>query len=194
MTSRIYRRLALSFSLALLGCLSLPTAVRAQDAAPASGGFLSPSAGAFGAVGQWVYSVADPGEFPPLWLDKTGGGDWRFIFQPAADTFIVRNFSVGGTLKLVKAGNYSEFGIGARAGYNIGLTSLVSLWLRGSLFYDHSSNNGMASSSATVCDIRLPFLFHVAPHFFLGIGPSVKIMVSGGDPTVGLTSVVGGYL
>lgn len=166
-----------------------------------SGGGLSavsPSAGGFGATGQWVFSLADPREFPFL-LTKTGGDPWHLLIQPSADTFIAPNVSVGGLLKLERDGGGTDVGVGARAGYDVRLTSLVSLWIRGGLFYHHFSPNTGPSGSQTLLDVKIPALFHIVPHFFLGVGPTLTVILQhsnnqGGDTTVGLTAIVGGYL
>ena len=50
----------------------------------------------------------------------------------------------------------------------------------------------------TQLDIKAPFLFHVIPHFIVGIGPTLQIWLQRGnmqpkDATYGLGAIVGGY-
>jgi hypothetical protein len=154
------------------------------------------SAGPFGAPGQWVYSLVSPNEFP-LEISKTGDSDWGLTLRPAADTFIVRNVSVGGIVTLSKYGGGSDIGVGARAGYNVGLTSLVTIWIRGGLYYHHQSVDNGPSSSQTLLDITVPFLFHIVPHFFVGLGPMFHLPLQQTqgpkDATYGITGIVGGW-
>ena len=178
-------------------------AARADEtAAPADGGSargsFAVSSGPFGEKGQWVYSISDPNEFPFHFL-KPGGGAWDLLIQPAADTFIAPNVSVGALLKFQKSGGGTEIGIGARFGYNAVITSLVSVWIRGDVFFDHQSNNTPPSSTQTQFDLKAPFLFHLVPHFFLGVGPTFQVWLQRSgmqtrDSTFGLGAIVGGYL
>jgi hypothetical protein len=177
--------------------MSLPTArAHAQVGATSAGGLaaVSPSADTFGTTGQWVYSLSDPSEFPFI-LNKTGGGPWHLLIQPSADTFIAPSVSVGGLLKFERAGGNTTVGVGARAGYDLRLTSLVSLWIRGGLFYQHFSPAMGPSASQTFLDVKIPALFHLVPHFFVGVGPTLTVVLQGvGDTTIGLSAIVGGYL
>ncbi len=155
---------------------------------------VAPAASAFGAAGQWVYSLSDPGEFP-FFVLKTGSNPWHVLVQPSADTFIVPNVSVGGLLKFERNNGTTDVGVGLRAGYDLHFTSLVSLWIRGGLYYHHYSPNNGPSGSETHLDIKLPALFHLVPHFFLGVGPTISLpLQGGGDSTFGLGAIVGGYL
>ncbi len=154
-------------------------------------------AGLFGEARQWVYSISDPNEFP-FWIKKTGDGDWDLTFRPALDVFVARNISVGGVVTLSSNGGASDIGLGARAGYNVPLTSLVSLWIRGGLYYHHLEINNGPIINETVMDLTVPFLFHLVPHFFVGAGPLFHLPLShtqnATDPTYGLTAIVGGWL
>ena len=197
-------RALVALTLTLAGVASSAGA-HAQDAAgesaaaPASGSGGSPSHGgaAFGQAGQWVYSVAGEGDFP-FWLSKTGGGDWAMAIRPAVDTFILRSVSVGGIVTLRKDGNGSDVGVGVRAGYHIPITSLVSFWARGGVYFHHYSQNNGPSGGQTSIGINAPFLFHILPHAFAGVGPFFSVPVqnsdstAGSDSTFGLTAILGG--
>jgi hypothetical protein len=73
------------------------------------------------------------------------------------------------------------------------------LWLRGGLSFDHFSSNNGPDRSITTLGVSAPFLFHLVPHFFMGVGPFFSIPLSDSqamaskDPTFGLTAIVGGY-
>lgn len=191
-------RVALVVAFASLAA-AVPCVAAAEETAAASRGgspldAVAPAAGAFGATGQWVYSLSDPAEFPFLLL-KTGNSPWHVLIQPSADTFIAPNVSVGGLLKFERSNGTTDVGVGVRAGYDLHFTSLVSLWMRGGIFYNHYSVNNGPSGSNTSLDIKLPVLFHLVPHFFLGVGPTVGLpLQGGGDTTFGLGAIVGGYL
>jgi hypothetical protein len=164
------------------------------QARPAHAQTVVPSADSFGATGQWVFSLSDPSEFPFI-LNKTGSGPWHILVQPSADTFIAPHVSVGGLLKVDRSAGNTTVGVGVRAGYDLRFTSLVSLWIRGGLLYQHFSPAMGASGSQTQLDIQIPALFHLVPHFFMGVGPTISVILQGGgDTTIGLSAIVGGYL
>jgi hypothetical protein len=142
--------------------------------------------------------MATPDEFP-FWLFKTGGSDWDLKVQPSADTFIAPDLSVGGVVRFHTNGAFTDVGLGGRAGYAIPLGARASLWLRGGVFFHRTSFSGGGSSTETVLDLRAPFLFHIAPPFFVGVGPFVALPIqrsddSPKDATFGLMAIVGGYL
>ena len=157
-------------------------------------GAISPSSSGFGATGQWVFSLSDPAEFPFLLL-KNGSNPWHVLVQPSADTFLFPEVSVGGLVKFERNGGTTDVGVGARVGYDLHFTGLVSLWLRGGLFYHPLSVNNGPSRSETFLDLQAPALFHLVPHFFLGAGPTISLPLQGqADTTFGLEAIVGGYL
>jgi hypothetical protein len=50
------------------------------------------------------------------------------------------------------------------------------------------------TSTNTWLTIYVPFLFHLAPHFFVGLGPSAQLHLSGGGGNEwGLDSMLGGW-
>ena len=196
---------------ALGACIAVGLAVTATDARaqtePPPGGTSgsgmaiaapAPSAGPFGQQGQWAYSITSPDEFPFI-LSKTGGGDWNLAFRPAADTFIAPNVSVGGIVAYSHGGGFTDIGVGVRGGYNISLSSLVSVWLRGGLFFHRTSVNNGPTDTQTLIDFKVPFLFHVVPHFLMGVGPFFSLPIQQSamgnkEATFGLLALVGGYL
>lgn len=186
--------IALPFALTVAGT----SAARAQDgvaAAPPA----APAGAAFGQARQWVYSIAGENEFP-FRISKTGDGDWSMVVRPAIDTFLIRSVSVGAIVTLGKDGGGSDVGIGVRAGYNLPITNLVSFWPRAGVYYHHYSINNGPSGGETSIGINAPFLFHVLPQAFAGVGPFFSLPVqnsdsmAGKDATYGLTAIVGGWL
>lgn len=190
----------------VLGAVCFVTALvaaapaRAQDGAPVTTSSSPPvrAGGPFGQAGQWVYSISGPEEFP-FWLKKTGDGAWNLVLRPSIDTFLISSVSVGGIVSLAKDGDSSDVGVGARAGYNLGISSLVSFWARAGVYFHHWSS-GPNSGNETIFEVKAPFLFHVVPHAFVGAGPFFSMPVqnsdsmAGKDATYGLTAIVGGWI
>ena len=180
-------------------------AARAEEAPPPapmaaspSGGGLNVSSAPFGATRQMAFVMMGGGDFP-FNYSKTGGGDWHLHLRPALDVFVQPNVSVGGNVVIDTGGGSSTIGLGARAGYHVALSELVSLWpLAGLSFRRNSVNNG-PTSSIIALDINVPFLFHLVPHFLLGVGPFFSLPLTNSqamgnkDPSYGLTALVGGY-
>jgi len=198
--TRIQLTLFVAFT-TLAALLAAPPAARAQDGAAdgtvASGA--SVGGGSFGQAGQWVYSIAGENEFP-FSLSKTGGGAWSLTLRPAVDYFIIRSVSVGGIVSLHKDGGGSAVGVGARVGYNLPISSLVSFWARGGVFVNSYDVNNGPNGVQTTIGVNAPFLFHVLPHAFVGVGPFFSLPVqnsdemAGSDATYGLTAILGGWL
>lgn len=141
---------------------------------------------AFGQQGSWVLS----GDFQ---LQVRAGGDDRILINPSLDYFLMSRLSVGGHVRLLfTSGDYSEQGVGGRVGYSFPLTDRVSWWPRAGLIYTRGDGNNVDFDVVDL-DISAPFLFHLVPNFFFGLGPVATIKVYGdGDAVFGLQSVVGG--
>jgi hypothetical protein len=156
-------------------------------------------------------------DFQYVSLNNNGGSATQFGLAPAADFFVIDNLSVGGQLLFSIAStspnqgpgtSYTSFGIAPEVGYNIGLTDRISVWPK--LFFGYQStsvsNNG-GSYSEGALGVYVPFLYHPAQHFFLGIGPNFatqlisNISPGNGGPSVdgskattfGITATFGGY-
>lgn len=149
------------------------------------------SGGGFGAVGQWVIS----GELQ-LSMEKVSGGNTTFLVQPALDYFIMPNLSVGGVVGLrVTTGDPTQTSVslGARAGYNLAIANLITFWPQAGLYLSHYSA-GSDSDTSTSLGVFAPFLYHVVPHLFVGLGPFFDQPLGDGSATFGIHSVVGGWL
>ena len=181
-------------------------AARADETSPpapmattsSGGGGLNVSSAPFGGARQMAFVMMDRDDFP-FNYSKSGGDSWHLHFRPALDYFLQPNVSVGGNVVVDTGGGSSTVGLGARAGYHVALSDLVSLWPLVGLSFSHTSVNNGPSTSMTTLDINVPFLFHLVPHFLLGVGPffSLPLTKSGAmankDPSYGLTALVGGY-
>jgi hypothetical protein len=186
--------------------LTLAGAGTAQAASEAeTGGFAAaPTAAAgsgFGAPGQFVLSMgATSGEHA---LYHKEGGNWQLQLSPALDYFVTSRVSVGGVVSYRHATGGTGTGtngagsdtlsVGARAGFNIDFNQRFGLWPLGGLSLDRFSANH-TSTTNTWFMVYAPVLFHLAPHLFLGLGPSLQFNVSGPAPNqFGVDSMLGGW-
>ena len=178
---------------------------RAQDLAPPTAATSAPTGGAgapaakFGAAGAWVISVQSfnaGSPTPSFFVAKQASGGSSLLIQPGLDYFIGNGISVGGVVGFgFSSGspNTTAVKLGARAGFNQGLTEHVTFWP--TIGVDGSYIHNSGSSSTAALEVFAPFLYHVAPHFFLGAGPFLSYLVKGGpDTEYGLDFVIGGWL
>lgn len=193
-------RLLILGGLAAGALTALPRAARAQELAPptagasASGPPAAPAATAFGVAGEWVVSVPSFNSGTSLSFSKQASGGSRVLLQPALDYFLTSGISVGGLVGFGHAGGSTTVNLGARAGFNQGLTERVSFWPTAGIIGSFQSASGMSNSTAQLV-VLAPFLFHPAQHFFLGAGPFLSYLVKGGpDTEYGLDFVIGGWL
>jgi hypothetical protein len=157
----------------------------------------SPSAG-FAAMDQWVLTLRttpDAGGF--LFFHKNSPGDWELSLHPAIDYFITSSVSLGavvGYRHSSAATGTTALGLGARAGFNLNINDHVGVWPTAGLAVNYVSANH-ESSTTTTFGIFAPFLYHLVPHLFVGLGPSFSILLSGADgKSYGLDFVLGGWL
>jgi opacity protein-like surface antigen len=142
----------------------------------------------------------------------------RFLFAPSADVFVVRNFSVGGSLELgylkqrvatvissdlggqqafvEEHQRTTDWSVGPRVGVNLALGSFVSLYIRAGVSFGMAKTSvdplfGPSAHFATHfvrAETSVPLLFHVAPHFFLGFGPELDLDLARSAPSTSLES------
>jgi hypothetical protein len=154
------------------------------------------SGGDFGSAGQLVISDDLSGSIG--YRSVSGPGDAFFInLSPAADYFLKDNLSLGGFVTLNTAFRSGDdpltVGLGVRAGYNIPMSSTVSVWPRLGLSVEHT-NELLGDRTFLEISLTAPFLVHLAPHFFVGGGPGLITQL--GDDTVAtlqVSTIVGGY-
>ena len=193
-----------------LAVATAPRSARAEDLAPPPAAASAPSgssasafpgaaASSFGVAGEWVISMQsnNAGSATPSFVfAKQASGGSRLLIQPGLDYFIGNGISVGGVVGFgYSTGSPATTSVilGARAGFNQGLNEHVSFWP--TIGIDGSYTHNATSNSAAQLEVFAPFLYHVAPHFFLGAGPFLSYYVKGGpDTQYGLDFVIGGWL
>ena len=131
---------------------------------------------------------------------------------PNGDLFVIPNVSLGGGLivRYNKSGNVSTTSYGAqgRAGYYLPIGS-AGIWLMAGFAYLHGDSSidtvlgttGGTSDTFTL-QVFMPLVVHLAPGFFIGLGPAISqdLVYSDNDNTqpdakqrvLGITSIVGG--
>ena len=192
-SSKLLCHAVATFLISIAGLAFTPAAAQAQ---PATGGPFAqpPGPNGFGTPGQLVFDGS--AEFR---LAKVTSGNTTFTLRPAVDYFIIPNVTIGGVVGFsTSSGRFATTTllIGVRAGYNLNLTDKISVWPTAGFTYAHSdiSDNG-GSNSSWAFNLYAPFLFHLVPHFFIGVGPFLDVGLSDGDQNVfGLQSVIGGWL
>ncbi len=155
------------------------------------------AAGGFGAPTQWVLTMSTAPGGGSFFLHKVSGGTWAVNLQPALDYFLTDRVSVGGVVGIGHVSGdegTTTVSLGARAGFNLNLIDRLGLWPTGGLFIAHTSLPH-DSNTATSLALYAPFLYHLAPHLFVGAGPSFQHGLSGGDYTLyGLDVTIGGWI
>jgi hypothetical protein len=178
--------------------LTMSVTARAEDAGFATPATAGPTG--FGAVGQYVVSAGATTD-EHLFIHGESGGGWQLQLSPALDYFLAPNVSVGGVVGYRHAsgggGTNSDgsnrFTLGVRAGYNVDFNDRFGLWPMAGLFFDRASANH-DSTTNTWIGVYAPVLFHVAPHFFAGLGPSLQLNLSGPNGNeFGIDSLIGGW-
>jgi len=203
---RFLTRAAVCVALALTVAV-VPRSAWAQELAPPTAATSAPSGGSgwaspaasFGVAGAWVISVQSynaGSATPSLFFAKQASGGETVLIQPGLDYFIGNGISVGGVVGFGYTSGSpatTTVNLGARAGFNQGLNQHVSFWP--TLGIDGSYSHNTGSNSTAALEVFAPFLYHVAPHFFLGVGPFLSYLVKGGpDTQYGLDFVIGGWL
>jgi hypothetical protein len=154
-------------------------------------------------LGIQVFSVSD-----------NGGSETAFSLAPAVDYFVADNVSLGLQVLVGVVSNSPSqgngtsttlYGVAPQIGYNLRIGDRASLWPKVFFAFAGSSGNGTSASEGTL-GVFAPFLFHLAPHFYAGIGPDVSTQLfvnesngnlSGSNPskitTVGAMATFGGW-
>lgn len=192
-----------SRSLALVS-LTLGLALAPGGRAHAQGetGGFAPAAEAgsgFGAQGQIALSLGGTAD-QYLFFHKDGGA-WQLQLAPAADYFLAPRLSVGGVVAYSHASGggatndngTTTFRIAPRVGYAVDFTDKIGVWPLGGVAFDvRWANHDTATNTFVV--LYAPFIYHLAPHFFVGLGPSANVRLTGNDDTSwGLDTLLGGW-
>jgi hypothetical protein len=155
----------------------------------------SPSAG-FAAMGQWVVTMKTTGDNGYVFFHKPSGGDWELSLHPSIDYFITNGVSLGATFGYTyspAATGTTVVDLGARAGFNLNINDNLGFWptVGVGLTFD-SRDHG--NDTTTFFGIFAPFLYHLVPHLFVGLGPSFSMQLDGGGKVYGVDFVLGGWL
>jgi hypothetical protein len=208
----IFARLACSACLACAIAVLLATAeARAaeessssEDSAPFAGGggnkgpapfAASPSAG-FAAIGQWVLTMKTTDDGGYAFFRKASGGDWELNLHPSLDYFIINNVSLGATVgySYSPAGTgITVFSLGARAGLNMTINDNLGFWPSAGVGFKVDSRD-YNTNTTSFFGVFAPFLYHLVPHLFVGLGPSFSMQLDGDSKVFGIDFVLGGWL
>ena len=162
-------------------------------------GFATPAfaiggaANAFGQQGQFVpYGSLSVGFESQNDLDVI-----NMSLNPGLLYFVTERWAVGGTLKLdLSAGDldYATFGMGPTVAYNYPLSADFSFFPQAQLYF--TVGGGDIEQDSVGISAFGPFLWHLAEHFFVGVGPDLQLDFhndAGEKFRLGGRSVVGGW-
>ncbi len=115
---------------------------------------------------------------------------WTLTLHPSADYFVIQGLSVGAFVDFTHteydqenqtngiangtgttAFNTNRFGVGPRVGYNIPIVDWISVWPTLGLAFAATGQTGGVNGTAWTLVLSAPFLYHLATHFFVGLGP-----------------------
>jgi hypothetical protein len=171
-------------------------------------------AAGFGRQRQWAFSSDASISVQRTTLSDRDGAVTTVSFAPAADYFVIKNLSVGGSVGVFysKAGDTSgtRFTIGPRVGYNFEVSRLLSVWPKLGLNYAYTSNEAPQvfdpqtnrltgqddDNNAIALSLFAPVMLHPAPHFFAGLGPFLDTDLSGDNRATswGIKLTMGGWI
>ena len=190
---------------------------------PAGYGYAPPMAPApaprlrFGSPGELAISSSVGGANLLLTGTTTGGvngspssSGWNLTLEPSADYFVIQNLSVGafvvfthaetntpsttpGETSTSTSTSTNTFGVGPRIGYNLALTDWLSLWPKLGLSYSDTGVSGGASHDAWTLVVFAPLLYHLASHYFVGLGPYLSADLAANGSSGGANSQSGPY-
>ena len=156
----------------------------------------SPSAG-FGAIGQWVLTMKTTGDNGYVFFHKPSGGDWELSLHPSIDYFITNSVSLGATFGYFHspaATGTTVVDLGARAGFNLTINDNLGFWPTAGISLNIDSRMHV-ENVRTVLGVFAPFVYHLVPHLFVGLGPSFAARLQGdGGNSYGVDFVLGGWL
>jgi len=89
-----------------------------------------------------------------------------------------------------------QSGIGPTVGYNIPLSSKLSLWPRVGVWASDETITNESNEAVLWLNGDLRVLYHPAPHFFVGFGPYVQQVVAGNEKETlyGASFTIGGWV
>jgi hypothetical protein len=154
----------------------------------------SPSAG-FAAMGQWVITMKTNGD-EGFFFRKPSGGDWQLSLHPSIDYFIASSVSLGAAFGYFYSPadtGTTVVSVGGRAGFNLNINDNLGFWPTAGVGLTFDSRDH-GNDTTTFFGIFAPFLYHLVPHLFVGLGPSFSMQLDGGGKVYGVDFVLGGWL
>ena len=159
----------------------------------ATGSLLTLAGGLFSGGGASLLTPATMLDIGGSTASNNGGSQVGFSLAPAADYFVIDNLSLGleilfgydsfspgsattgGVTVSPPSTNVTEYGFAPRVGYNIPIGSSLSIWPK--VFFEHAGyslgGGGKGYGNIQLLGAYVPFLYHPAPHFYVGIGPNI---------------------
>jgi hypothetical protein len=130
--------------------------------------------------------------------------DTEFLLQPALHYMVMDHLSLGGAvgIQINDSGHGpSGFGVDLRPyiGYELSLSDTWSFWPRAYLDInpvgDNYGINAPANRVNVSIGVQAPFLIHPVQHFFFGLYPELRTMLSDSTLPTGLGGgfLIGGY-
>ena len=161
---------------------------------PATSAAGSTEAPRFGARGQWVFTGAVGGRVAHATVASSSTAPNTITtvsLAPGVDYFVASHVSIGGAALFGYSGTSTttrtSLGVGPRLGAELPLGRSFSLYPRVVVSYVHvlteapisrgdgfslSRETSTSSGDIVALSAYVPLLVHVAPHFFIGFGPS----------------------
>jgi hypothetical protein len=156
------------------------------QAPPPAYGYAPRPVQTFGGPGTLVISSDMNLELAGQSTNDGGPSSWTFVVAPAADYFVIQGLSLGGQIGfththlretddtgVVTSTDGNTFSVAARVGYDLPLGDLLSFWPKAGLLFGVTSLAGVNGNALDVV-VYAPLLLHLAPHFFVGLGPGVQ--------------------
>jgi hypothetical protein len=111
------------------------------------------------------------------------------------DSFVAERLSLGAAASVSKFGrpDHWQLLLAPRLGYAVPLSSRVSLWPRVGFTYVTALENefGAARGTLEALTLEVPFVFTVAPRFFVSLAPMADIGLGGSASLSGLAGFPG---
>lgn len=149
-------------------------------------------ADAFGHKGQWV----PLGSLSFGYESRNDSDNLILQLQPGVLYFITESWAIGGTAEfgavIGDGEDYAAIGFGPTVGFNHTLSRDISIFPQAQLYF----RVGGGASDAVGMSLYAPVLWHIAQHFFVGMGPDLQADFSNDAGELfrfGAKSVIGGY-
>ncbi len=131
---------------------------------------------------------------------------------PNGDLFVAPNLSLGGGLQVIYQSSDSvtatAYGIEGRVGYYLALGASLGAWVQVGGAFQHETFElegiGESTTDSFALQLYVPLCIHLAPNFFIGIGPifvqdlyvsddnDTSGDVDAKERTIGVSTLVGG--